>query len=97
MCETELLPTTLASLPAPAERELPRVAVTKLKLPEARPAKVANDHYAIIGSTLLLRQCPLPSQPALRLPQGKPIELPPSSGVKLARLERLAECMQAPQ
>jgi hypothetical protein len=96
LCEADLLPTTFATLPAPAERELPRVGVTKLKLPEARLGKVANEHYAIIGSTLLLRQCPLASQPALRLPQGRDIELPASSGVKLPRLEAVAECRQAP-
>jgi hypothetical protein len=70
--------------------------VTKLNLPEARQANVANGHYAIIGSTLLLQQCPLASQPALRLPQGREIQLPASSGVKLPRLEALAECRQAP-
>jgi hypothetical protein len=57
---------------------------------------VTNEYYAIMGSTLLLRSCPLASQPALQLPQGQEIQLPPSSGVKLPRLEALAECRQAP-
>ncbi len=56
---------------------------------------MTNDYYAIMGSTLLLRQCTLASQPALQLPQGLQLELPPSPGVKLPRLDRLAECKQA--
>ena len=93
--EDDLLPTTFATLPAPKELQLPRVAACKLSLPQARECRVTNDYYAIMGSTLLLRQCPLASQPALQLPQGRQLELPPSSGVKLPRLDRLAECKQA--
>jgi hypothetical protein len=62
--EADLLPTTLAALPAPQQLQLPRVSASKLQLP-------------------------------LQLPQGREIQLPPSSGVKLPRLERLAECKQA--
>ncbi len=57
---------------------------------------MTNEYYAIMGSTLLLRPCPLTSQPALQLPPGQEIQLPPSSGVKLPRLEALAECRQTP-
>ena len=93
--EADLLPTTLAALPAPQQLQLPRVSASKLQLPQARETRVATEYYAIMGSTLLLRACPLASQPALQLPQGREIQLPPSSGVKLPRLERLAECKQA--
>ena len=95
--EDDLLPTTFGTtLPAPKELQLPRVAACKLSLPQAREGRVTNDYYAIMGSTLLLRQCPLASHPALQLPQGRQqLDLPPSSGVKLPRLDRLAECKQA--
>jgi hypothetical protein len=33
-------------------------------------------HYAVIGSTLLLRACPLPAQPPTVLPAGPKIALP---------------------
>ena len=93
--EADLLPTTLAALPAPQQLQLPRVSASKLQLPQARETRVATEYYAIMGSTLLLRACPLASQPALQLSQGREIQLPPSSGVKLPRLDSLAECKQA--
>lgn len=34
-------------------------------------------HYAVIGSTLLLRACPLPAQQPTVLPPGEKILLPP--------------------
>ena len=71
--EDDLLPTTFATLPAPKELQLPRVAACKLSLPQAREGRVTNDYYTIMDSTLLLRQCPLASQPALQLPQGREI------------------------
>ncbi len=67
---------------------------SKLTLPHARQDTVTSQHYAIIGRTLLLRDCPLRSQPLLVLPQGKELQLPPSSGVKLPRIDALAECRQ---
>ena len=84
MREAKLLPTPNATLPAPPAMQLPRVAACKLTLPHAQAVTVKTDHYAIVGSTLLLRACPLPSQPLLQLPS--------SSGVKLPRLEALAAC-----
>ena len=94
--EADLLPTTLAALPAPQQLQLPRVSASKLQLPQARETRVATEYYAILGSTMLQRAYPLASQPALQLPQRREIQLPPSSGVKLPRLEALAECRQAP-
>ena len=94
LAEADLLPTTLSVLRAPAARQLPRVAACKLTLPHARADTVKSEHYAIIGCTLLLRDCPLRSQPLLLLPEGKELQLP-SSGVKLPRIEALAECRQA--
>jgi hypothetical protein len=41
---------------------------SKLTLPHARQDTVKSQHYAIIGRTLLLRDCPLRSQPLLVLP-----------------------------
>ena len=87
LLEADLLPTTFATLPAPQQLQLPRVPASKLSLPQARESRVTNEYYAIMGSTLLLRPCPLASQPAL--------QLPPSSGVKLPRLDSLAECKPA--
>jgi hypothetical protein len=95
LLEADLLPTTFATLPAPQQLQLPRVPASKLSLPQARESRVTNEYYAIMGSTLLLRPCPLASQPALQLPQGQELQLPPSSGVKLPRLDSLAECKQA--
>ena len=92
MREAELLPTPNVILPAPPTVQLPRVAACKLTLPHAQAVTVKTDHYAIVGSTLLLRACPLPSQPLLQLPQGLQLQLPSSSGVKLPRLEALAAC-----
>ena len=93
--EADLLPTTFATLPAPQQLQLPRVSASKLQLPQARETRVATEYSAIMGSSLLLRACPLASQPALQLPQGREIQLPPSSGVKLPRLDSLAECKPA--
>jgi hypothetical protein len=93
--EADLLPTTFAVLPAPQQLQLPRVSASKLQLPQAQETRVATEYYAILGSTMLQRAYPLASQPALQLPQRREIQLPPSSGVKLPRLERLAECKQA--
>jgi len=90
ICETELLPTPNATLPAPPVAQLPRVAACELTLPHAQAVTVRTDYYAIMGSTLLLCACPLPSQPLLQLPQGQQLQLPSSSGVKLPRLEALA-------
>ena len=97
LLEADLLPTTFATLPAPPQLQLPRVSASKLSLPQARETRVTNEYYAIMGSTLLLRPCPLASQPALQLPHGQELQLqlPPSSGVKLPRLDSLAECKQA--
>ncbi len=92
--EDDLLPTTYATLPASKELQLPRVAACKLSLPQVREGRVTNDYYAIMGSTLLLRQCPLASQPALQLPQGRQFDLPPLSAVKLPRLDMLSPCKQ---
>ena len=95
LLEADLLPTTFATLPAPPQLQLPRVPASKLSLPQARETRVTNEYYAIMGSTLLLRPSPLATQPALQLPQGQELQLPPSSGVKLPRLDSLAECRQA--
>jgi hypothetical protein len=95
LAEAHLLPTTFAALPAPAQLQLPRVAACKLPLPHARHVSVKSEYHAIVGNTLLLRDCPLKSQPLLVLPQGLPIQLPPSSGVKLPRVEAMAEFRQA--
>jgi len=92
MCEAELLPTPNDTLPAPPAVQLPRVAACKLTLPHAQAVTVKTDYYAIMGCVLLLRACPLPSQPLLQLPQGQQLQLPSSSGVKLPRLEALAAC-----
>ena len=95
LAEDDLLPTHTTTLLAAVARELPRVAASKLTLPHARQAAVKSEYYAIIGSTLLLRDCPLKSQPLLLLPEVKALQLPPSSGVKLPRIEAMAECRQA--
>ena len=94
MCEAELLPTLNATLPASPVVQLPRVAACKLTLPHAQAVTVKTDYYEIMGSVLLLRACPLPSQPLLQLPQGQQLQLPSSSGVKLPRMEALAACRQ---
>ena len=94
MCEAELLPTLNATLTASPVVQLPRVAACKLMLPHAQAVNVKTDYYAIMGSVLLLRACPLPSQQLLQLPQGQQLQLPSSSGVKLPRLEALAASRQ---
>jgi hypothetical protein len=41
-----------------------------------------------------LHDCPLESQQPLLLPQTEEFQLPPSLGLKLPRIEALAECRQ---
>ena len=89
LAEDDLLPTHTTTLLAAVARELPRVAASKLTLPHARPAAVKSEYYAIV------RDCTLKSQPLLLLPEVKQLQLPPSSGVKLPRIEAMAECRQA--
>ena len=68
---------------------LDRVPATKLKL-ETHDSSVERkencEHYAVIGDTLLLRSCPLPSQPQLSLPASIKIVLPSIKSVGLPEL-----------
>jgi hypothetical protein len=68
---------------------LDRMPPIKLQM-ESNNASVEQkkncDHYAVIGNTLLLRSCPLLSQPKILLPAGSRIVLPPIKGFSLPEL-----------
>jgi hypothetical protein len=78
-------------LPQPAIT-LSRVAASKLQM-ESRgkelEASVVKkcEHHAVLGSTLLLRACPLPSQPLMELPAGQDVDLPQMRGVVMPELK----------
>jgi hypothetical protein len=66
-------------LDAAAELTLDRAPATKLTLEKhdiSVEQKKNCTHHAVIGSTLLLRACPLPSQPPTVLPAGPKVVLP---------------------
>ncbi len=68
---------------------LDRVPATKLKLAthdSSVERKKNCEHYAVIGDTLLLRSCPLPSQPQISLPASSKIVLPSIKSVSLPEL-----------
>jgi hypothetical protein len=66
-------------LDAAEELTLDRAPATKLSLENhdsSLEQKKNCTHYAVIGRTLLLRACPLPTQPPTVLPAGSKIALP---------------------
>lgn len=96
IAEDDLLSAPMATLPAAAFCQLPRIPASTLTLPLAKQVAVDSQHDASIGLTVWLQDCPLESQQPLLLPQTKELQLPPSLGLKLPRIEVLAECRQVP-
>jgi len=92
IAEDDLLSTPMATLPAAAPCQLPRLPASTLTLPLAKQVAVDSQHDASIGLTVRLPDCPLESQQPLLLPQTEELQLPPSFGLKLPRIEVLAEC-----
>lgn len=100
MCVTlavQIPRTLLAKLPAETLLPQPaitlsRVAATKLQMEsrskelEASVVKKSEQH-AVLGSTLLLRACPLPSQPQMELPPGNDVDLPLKKSVVMPELK----------
>jgi hypothetical protein len=86
-------------LKLPAETLLPQPAITLSRVPatklqlESRDRELEasvvkkSEHYAVMGSTLLLRASPLPSQPLMTLPEGKDVDLPQKRGLVMPELK----------
>ena len=94
IAEDDLLSTPTVKLPAAAPCQLPRIPASTLTLLLAKQVAVDSQHDASIGLTVPLHDCPLESQQPLLLPQTEEFQLPPSLGLKLPRIEALAECRQ---
>ena len=84
-----------------ADLTLDRVPATKLKL-ECHESSVEQiqkkncEHYAVLGSTLLLRACPLPAHPQTVLPAGQRIVMPPMKSLTLPELRLWIDYAQLP-
>jgi len=83
----------------PAETLLPQPATTLSRVPAAKLQMEAKDkeaeagvikkceQYAVMGSTLLLRASPLPSQPLLQLAEGEEVDMPQKRGLVMPELK----------
>jgi hypothetical protein len=86
-------------LKIPAETLLPQPAITLSRVPATKLQMESRDkeleasvvkkceHYAVMGSTLLLRASPLPSQPVMEMPEGKDVDLPQKRGIVMPELK----------
>lgn len=83
----------------PAETLLPQPATTLSRVPATKLQMQAKDkeaeagvikkceQYAVMGSTLLLRASPLPSQPLLQLAEGAEVDMPQKRGLVMPELK----------
>jgi hypothetical protein len=83
----------------PAETLLPQPVTTLSRVPATKLLMEVRDkeaeagvirkceQYAVMGSTLLLRASPLPSQPLVQLSEGTDVDMPQKRGLVMPELK----------